>query len=176
MRFDLVVNTMFKTAVADGIITVNNPSVWRPILSMQDAVSAYTRAVECSLNIFGVFNIASGNYTLGEIADEVSLGVEAHFGRKPRLKMLHNHDLRNYKVNFERAQHVLSFKPRHQVGDIVAELAVHRAEFGDFSDQRYYNLATFKHLDASTAESAPANEPWPLGERRPVAKAAVASA
>jgi hypothetical protein len=32
---DLVVNTMFKSAMADGIITVNNPSIWRPILSIQ---------------------------------------------------------------------------------------------------------------------------------------------
>jgi nucleoside-diphosphate-sugar epimerase len=175
MRFDLVVNTMFKTALADGTITVNNPSIWRPILSMQDAVSAYTRAVECSLSISGVFNIASGNYTLGEIADEVSLGVEAHFGKKPRLKMLHNHDLRNYKVNFERAQHVLSFKPRHEVRDIVTELATHRAEFGDFSDQHYYNIATFKHLDASADESVRPIQPWPLGEHRTAANATAAA-
>ena len=31
---------------AAGVITVNNPAIWRPILAMQDAVSAYVRAVE----------------------------------------------------------------------------------------------------------------------------------
>jgi nucleoside-diphosphate-sugar epimerase len=166
MRFDLVVNTMFKTALADGTITVNNPSIWRPILSMRDAVSAYVRAVECSFVISGIFNIASGNYTLGDIADEVCFGVREHFGRKPKLNILHNHDLRNYKVNFERAQRVLSFKPRHQVRDIVVELAAHREEFGDFTDTRYYNLATFKHLDEPAAAPAPTDKVAPLGARR----------
>jgi nucleoside-diphosphate-sugar epimerase len=163
MRFDLVVNTMFKTALVDGTITVNNPSIWRPILSMQDAVAAYTRAVECSLSVSGIFNIASGNYTLGEIADEVQFGVHKHFGQKPTLKMLHNHDLRNYKVNFDRAQHVLSFKPRHQVRDIVAELAAHRDRFGDFQDPAYYNITTFKKMDG---QKPPTPAILPLGVKR----------
>src|SRR5271157_4817416 len=44
MRLDLIVNTMFKSALRDGVITVNNPAIWRPILSIQDASSAYIRA------------------------------------------------------------------------------------------------------------------------------------
>src|ERR1700748_2270821 len=35
MRLDLIVNTMFKPAMRDGTITVNNPSIWRPILSIE---------------------------------------------------------------------------------------------------------------------------------------------
>src|SRR6202007_935883 len=31
MRLDLIINTMFKTALRDGVITVNNPTIWRPI-------------------------------------------------------------------------------------------------------------------------------------------------
>src|SRR3954466_11409755 len=33
MRFDLIINTMFKCAMKDGVIRVNNPATWRPILS-----------------------------------------------------------------------------------------------------------------------------------------------
>src|SRR6266436_7968925 len=29
MRFDLIINTMFKNAVKERMITVNNPSIWR---------------------------------------------------------------------------------------------------------------------------------------------------
>ena len=32
MRFDLIINTMFRNAVREHVITVNNPSIWRPIL------------------------------------------------------------------------------------------------------------------------------------------------
>src|ERR1700758_4267449 len=71
MRFDLIINTMFKHAVRERVITVNNPSIWRPILSIEDAATAYVRAVEASYKISGIFNIASGNFTVGEVADQV---------------------------------------------------------------------------------------------------------
>ena len=77
MRLDLVVNTMFKTAVADKVITVNNPAIWRPILSIQDAASAYIRAIEANEGISGIFNVASGNYTVGELGDLVKPAIKA---------------------------------------------------------------------------------------------------
>src|SRR5579864_404797 len=48
MRFDLIINTMFKCAMKDGVIRVNNPATWRPILSIDDAAMAYIRAVEAN--------------------------------------------------------------------------------------------------------------------------------
>src|SRR5208282_2525580 len=36
MRLDLIINTMFKNGVRNREITVNNPSIWRPILSIED--------------------------------------------------------------------------------------------------------------------------------------------
>src|SRR5215831_17115913 len=71
MRFDLIVNTMFRSAMKEGLIRVNNPAIWRPILSMEDACMAYIRAVEANESISGIFNIASGNHTVGEVADLV---------------------------------------------------------------------------------------------------------
>ena len=87
MRLDLIVNTMFKTAVCDHQITVNNPSIWRPILSVQDAANAYIRAIEASPRISGIFNIASGNYTVGEVGDLVRAAVEEHMGISVKLTM-----------------------------------------------------------------------------------------
>src|SRR4029077_12595522 len=57
MRLDLVVNTMFKCAIRDGEITVNNPSIWRPIISIEDAASAYIRAIEANEMVSGIFNV-----------------------------------------------------------------------------------------------------------------------
>jgi nucleoside-diphosphate-sugar epimerase len=150
MRLDLVVNTMFKTALTEGLIRVNNPSIWRPILAMQDAVAAYIRAVECSDSISGVFNVASGNYTLGELADFVRDGVREFLGLEPKLQINHLRDIRNYKVSIERAQRTLSFKPRSTVVDIVKDLVDHRAAFADFDNPAYYNIVTFKGLDSAT--------------------------
>ena len=57
-------------------ITVNNPSIWRPILSIEDAATAYIRAIEANQRISGIFNIASGNYTVGEAADQIKTEIE----------------------------------------------------------------------------------------------------
>src|ERR1700723_1671836 len=46
MRLDLIVNTMFKSAMRDRAITINNPTIWRPILAIEDAISGYIRAIE----------------------------------------------------------------------------------------------------------------------------------
>jgi nucleoside-diphosphate-sugar epimerase len=153
MRLDLVINTMFKTALTEKVINVNNPSIWRPILAIQDAASAYIRCVECSLDISGVFNVASGNYTLGEMADYVQQAISEYLQLDVKLNIKHVHDLRNYKVSFEKARNILSFKPRFDVNGIVKDLVENKERFGDFSNPAYYNILTFKSLDA--ARSSP---------------------
>lgn len=146
MRLDLVVNTMFKTAMATKMITVNNPAIWRPILSIEDALSAYIRAIEANEEISGIFNIASGNYTLGEIGDIVRNGVGRRLKSEIGLTIKHIKDIRNYKVSTEKARNVLSFKPTHDVDSIVHELYEHLDEFKDFDNPNYYNIEVFKSL------------------------------
>ena len=89
MRLDLVVNTMFKTALQSGRITVNNPSIWRPILAIQDAAAAYVRAVEAAPSVSGTFNIASENTTLGALADQVAATLKRNMDLEPELEILH---------------------------------------------------------------------------------------
>jgi nucleoside-diphosphate-sugar epimerase len=146
MRLDLIVNTMFRSAVADRTITVNNPGIWRPILAVQDAVSAYVRAVEAPPAISGVFNVASGNYTVGEVADYVKLGVREALGIDARIVMNNIQDFRNYKVSTEKARNTLSFKPRFDVDGIVKELAANLPAFQDFDSDNFYNIRVFKRL------------------------------
>lgn len=148
MRLDLIINTMFKSAVQSGEITVNNPSIWRPIISVNDAVSAYIRAIEASERISGIFNIASSNYTVGEVADQVQSEVADQLGISVRLNIAHNKDVRNYKVSVEKARNVLSFHPRHDVRCIVRDLVEHMSKFSDWNNPLYYNIETFRLLDS----------------------------
>jgi nucleoside-diphosphate-sugar epimerase len=148
MRLDLIVNTMFKTALQKGEIVINNASIWRPILSIEDAVSAYVRAIEASEEISGVFNIASGNYTVGETADVVKDVVERQLGKKIKLSIKHLQDYRNYKVSVEKAVNVLSFKPRHTVSSIVDDLIRNMDKFKDFDNPSYYNIRVFESLES----------------------------
>jgi len=147
MRYDLIVNTMFKCALRDGKITINNPTIWRPILAIEDAVSAYVRAVEAHEKISGIFNIASGNYTVGEIGDLVRNEIEEHLGEKVGLTIRHIQDVRNYKVSFESAKNVLSFHPLHDVRSIVGQLIKHKDDISDWDNPAYYNIETFRQIE-----------------------------
>jgi nucleoside-diphosphate-sugar epimerase len=149
MRLDLIVNTMFKTAVRDGVVTVNNPSIWRPILSIEDAATAYIRAVEANAKISGVFNLASGNYTVGEVADVVRSRIEERLDIRINLCIKHIQDFRNYKVSVDKAANVLSFHPTGSVKSIVDNLIENKSKFQDWDNPLYSNIHTFKKLDAA---------------------------
>lgn len=148
MRLDLIVNTMFKTALRDGTVTVNNPSIWRPILSIEDAATAYIRAVEANAKISGVFNLASGNYTVGEVADVVRSRIEERMDVRINLRIKHVQDFRNYKVSIDKAANVLSFHPTGDVKSIVDNLIENMNKFHDWDNPLYSNIITFRNLDA----------------------------
>jgi nucleoside-diphosphate-sugar epimerase len=147
MRFDLIINTMFKSAMKTGVITVNNPAIWRPILSIEDAATAYIRAIEANYGITGIFNIASGNYTVGEIGDLVKAAIEERLAVRPALCIKHISDFRNYKVSCEKAKNVLSFHVRHDVKAIVNSLIENLSQYQDFDNPLYSNIACFKSLE-----------------------------
>ena len=147
MRLDLIINTMFKTAMKERTITVNNPSIWRPILSIEDAATAYIRAVEADQKISGVFNLASGNYTVGEVADLVKTAIEERLNVRLNLCIKHLQDFRNYKVSVEKAANVLSFHPTGSVRSIVNNLIDNMDKFSDWDNPEYSNIQTFKQLE-----------------------------
>jgi nucleoside-diphosphate-sugar epimerase len=147
MRNDLIINTMFKSAMKDRTVTINNPSIWRPILSIQDAVTAYIRAIEANYKISGIFNVASGNYTVGEVGDLVKAAIEERLGIPIRLIIKHIQDFRNYKVSTEKAKNVLSFHPTDDLKSIVTNLIDNMEKFQDWDNPIYSNIAAFKALE-----------------------------
>jgi nucleoside-diphosphate-sugar epimerase len=147
MRFDLLVNTMFKCAMQDGAIHVNDPAIWRPFLAIEDATMAYTRAIEANDSLSGIFNIASGNHTIGEVADLVKLAIEEEFGKKIALNIKHIKDMRNYKVSIERANTILSFHPHQSVRSIVHSLISNMDKYNDWNNPEYYNIRVFEELE-----------------------------
>lgn len=146
MRMDLIVNTMFKSAITQKSLTVNNASIWRPILSIQDAASGYLRSIQADYSISGVFNLASGNYTVGQVGDMVKNTVEKLTGENINIQINHVKDLRNYKVTFEKAKTLLGFQPQFFVEDIIEDLYNHIVEYGDFKDESLYNIIIFKKM------------------------------
>ncbi|HXW92982.1 MAG TPA: SDR family oxidoreductase [Terriglobales bacterium] len=151
MRLDLIINTMFKNGVRNREIIVNNPSIWRPILSIEDATNAYIRALEASEKISGIFNVASGNYTVGEVGDLVRMAIEEQLGLRVHLTIHHKKDFRNYKVSIQKAENMLSFHPNYDVKCIVKQLIENMEKFHDWDNPQYYNIETLKLLSQTNS-------------------------
>lgn len=147
MRFDLMVNTMFKTLMTDGKITVNNPEIWRPLLDIRDAISAYIKAVEADNEVSGVFNLASENYTVGEVASTIKDEIKKLTGKDVGIEVKGVKDFRNYKVKINKAKDELGYIPKYNVVDTIKDVFDHLDEYGDFSDDKFYNINIFKNLD-----------------------------
>ena len=95
--------------------------------------------------------MASGNYTVGEIADLVRNGMENKLKKDIQLDIRYQQDFRNYKVSIEKARNILSFKPRHDIESIVNDLIDHREAFKDLGNPQYSNIQVFKELEKKTS-------------------------
>lgn len=146
MRMDLIVNTMFKSTMIERGIVVNNPSIWRPILDIRDAASAYLRAIQADYSLSGVYNIASGNYTVGQVGDMVKCEMEKLLGEKLHIEIKNIEDFRNYKVSIDKAKTYLGFQPQYAIKDIIEDLYEHKESFDDYNNEQFYNIRVFKKL------------------------------
>ena len=146
MRLDLIVNTMFRFAMADRKITINNPSIWRPILDIRDAATAYLRAIQADYSLSGVYNIASGNYTVGQVGDMVKYEMEKLVGQRVEIVLKNIEDFRNYKVSIDKSKTYLGYQPRHTIEDIKDDLYENRAKFENYDEERFYNIRVFKKV------------------------------
>lgn len=139
MRFDLMVNTMTAAATMQGGIRVSGAGQWRPHVCVGDVAHAFRLAVEAPAGRHRVFNVGSEgqNFTIGEIAERVAMRV-----RGTRVEYVPNgHDLRSYRVCFDRIRGELGFEPSQTVDDAIEEVSnlVARGAVADFQDERFHN-------------------------------------
>ena len=147
MRFDLIVNTMYKFCMTENRVTVNNPSIWRPIIDIRDVVKGYIRAIQANYGISGIFNLISDNYTVGQVGDLVKEEVEGLTGKKIKMEIKDIHDFRNYKVTAEKAKTILGFEAKYSITDIVKSVHEHYSEYDDLESVEYYNIKQFHKME-----------------------------
>lgn len=146
MRFDLIVNAMFKDAMLKKEITVNNSTIWRPINDIRDTAQAFVLAAESPKEVSGIFNITSGNYQIGEVAKIVQEELRALGVDQVKINVLDKQDMRNYRVSHKLAAQRLGFSPKYSISDIVRNLYENREKYGDYEDDTYYNIRIFQKL------------------------------
>lgn len=147
MRFDLVINAMYKNALTKGVVTVDNPKIWRPILAITDAVEAYEKALLADHDIHGIFNVSSGNFTVGEIGEHLVGYLKKTYDYSVKLEIDNKPSFRNYRVSTKKAEEVLGINFTGSLTTIVDDLHEHLGEdLADADDDRYYNVKTFIKL------------------------------
>lgn len=145
MRYDLVVNTMVKSALTAGRIVVHNPRLWRPVIEVRDAAMAYVRALEADSNLSGIFNVAFDNFTIGRLAHEVAATLR-QYNVRASIEAQDRSDARNYKVSTQKARDVLGFRPSISMSECVGTMMEHinLGDAADFGNPRYINVEWMK--------------------------------
>jgi nucleoside-diphosphate-sugar epimerase len=152
MRYDLVVNTFVRDALARGRLTLyHGGEMWRPLVDVRDAAQAYVALVEADdAAVRGeIFNLCYQNLRISELALRVrealrGLGIEVDL--RPDY---HHGGVRNYRVSGEKIGRVLNFRPKVSIEESVADMVQRVRADGrtDFENPRYYNIRWLQHLE-----------------------------
>jgi len=146
MRFDLVINSMFKDAITKKVIYISIPNIWRPILHIEDTCSAFIRAIQVTGVKKEIFNIATENTVLGQLAEIVKTEIEKLAGISVVIEDRNIQDFRNYRVSIDKAYRILGYKPTHTLVDVVKNIYENMDKIADFENEAYYNIQVFKKL------------------------------
>ena len=71
MKNELMINSMIKSFKNSGEINIANKEFFRPILWINDLVEAISLILDSQVNS-GIYNLASFNTSIGELANEIS--------------------------------------------------------------------------------------------------------
>jgi nucleoside-diphosphate-sugar epimerase len=141
LRIDIMINKMFFSAMINNQIDVFNKDIYRPILGIEDLC----RAIEAILDGEdrpGIYNLASFNSTVNEIATEISTAVGVPVIDKGSTPAY------NFSIDTTKFQTLYNFEFKETVASIVKSLKenwqgltlTHRSETVIYKDPRRISL------------------------------------
>jgi nucleoside-diphosphate-sugar epimerase len=152
MRYDLVVNTFVRDALARGQLTLHHGGeMWRPLVDVRDTAQAYVALLEADESAVRgeIFNLCYQNLRISELALRVretlrrfGIDVDVH-------PDYHQGSVRNYRVSAEKIGRVLNFRPKVSIEESVADMVQRLRADGrtDIENPRYYNIRWLQHLE-----------------------------
>ncbi len=146
MRYDLVVNTMLKTALSTGKLDVFcGGRQWRPLVDVRDVVHGHILAVEApEEKVCGqIFNLVYKNYRILELAKHIQKALKKQ--KKLTTKIVIDHSLRkdrSYRISGEKIQKILNWIPQTSVETSIADMIrqIEKWNYTNYSNPRYYNI------------------------------------
>lgn len=115
VRWDLIINSMTRNALKDGQILLFNGQVHRPVLATADLIRAIPRIFTTN-GAPGLYNLASFNGTVAQIADAVSACTGARIVQRPDTATY------DFSISTEKFESEFDFEFVSSPDSIVAEL------------------------------------------------------
>ena len=144
MRYDLVVNTFVRDAIAKGTLTVHcGGEMWRPLVDVSDLSRVYVACVEAAEDkVHGkIFNVVEKNYRILELAHWVREAMKPI--RKVEIEVDYSsHRTRSYRVSGQRIETVLGVQPQVGVKESVENIVklLGGQDRAQLYNPRYYNI------------------------------------
>jgi nucleoside-diphosphate-sugar epimerase len=145
MRFDLVVNAFTLNALQTGQLVLHNGGeMWRPLLSIQDAVAAYELMLEAPAEKINgeIFNVTNGNYRISELALRVQNKL-SELDVRCEIRPDYNYrNLRSCQASGEKIAQRLGFIPQVTVEQTVEDLVqkIRGGVFRDPNEPEFHNI------------------------------------
>jgi len=135
IRLDLVVNILAKKAALGEKLTVNGGNQWRPLLHVRDVANAIQFGLRHDIS--GLFNLASENRQIHEIADAIQRAVPSC--RIEKVDM-NTEDQRNYQVSCKKWE-ATGWKPTWTIERGIQQIVnvVREGRIKDPNDPVYSN-------------------------------------
>ena len=144
MRYDLVVNTFLRDAMAKGVLTVHcGGEMWRPLVDVSDLARVYIACVEApAAKVHArIFNVVGKNYRILELAHWVREALKPV--KKVEIEVDYStYKTRSYRVSGERIAVELGVKPLVGVKESVEHMMkmIEQHNQMDFYNPRHYNI------------------------------------
>lgn len=148
MRFDVIVNIMTKTAIANGLITVHGGDQYRPNVHIDDITDLYATLVDIPAEKINgkVYNFGSTNHTVAEIARMVHEETGAALRVDTDIT-----DNRSYRISSEKIKRELGITPKNTIRQAIRDIRQVFADggFPEPENSIYYNIRTMKEMIAA---------------------------
>jgi len=128
VRKDVMINAMYSNAIHNGEIKLYIKEIMRPILGMNDLISAIECIIESNEDKRGLYNLASFNKTAEEIAYSVGKEINVpvkEYNTNPN-ETITNSKLQtvcyDFKIDTSKFENQFNFKFKETVESIVGSL------------------------------------------------------
>lgn len=117
LRSDVIINKLYETAINQKCIYTKNNHVNRPILSVNDAVRAIERIIECEEDRRGIYNLASFNTTVETLGTLTAIALNV-----PRYLLPDDESTYDFSICTKKFENTFNFSFKDNFTTIIEDL------------------------------------------------------